>query len=336
MATMRTMLAGALLWMALLPAQAADVQLQEEMAADLTAALQRSDFDAIESRYAKAVKEQARFPSGVFVANRMLRNLLPRAGAPAPGAVVDRGRDDFWVPIEEKTLRWSAQFPDSALPAIALSEAYMSHGFAHRGNGYGGTVSPQDWQKFGQCMDKSYEALMSRKSVGERDPNWWWMLLIVAKLQSWPRERFLPVAQQAIDAFPKNYDIYFAISESMLPQWGGSVEALAEFADHAAEHTAKTDGDALYARIFWNLRSQLPDGFITLPVVRWEKIRSGYDDMVRQYPDPWNLNSFARMACLAGDKATAKRVLSRIKDAVEPTGWSSRAEFNRCNAWAAG
>ena len=51
---------------------------------------------------------------------------------------------------------------------------------------------------------------------------------------------------------------------------------------------------------------------------------------MKRYPDPWNLNAYARMACMARGYPTARKVLVRVKDDVEQEIWRSRTAYLRC------
>lgn len=45
-------------------------------------------------------------------------------------------------------------------------------------------------------------------------------------------------------------------------------------------------------------------------------METGFDDVVRAYPDYWNLNNYAKFACLADDKPKTKELTTRISGHV--------------------
>lgn len=303
-----------------------EVELRAQIKAQMQDAFARGDYKSIEGRYAAALAAGERTPSGLFVAEQIRQAVI--AGPSGESDVA--GRDDYWVPVERKLDDWAGQFPDSALVGIVQSWAYVGHGWSWRGGGFANTVPKEAFQKLGIYTEKAYEALMAREKAGRhRDPYWYVQMLHVARLQGWPREQFLAVFQEGSETFPLNYDIYFAASTQLVPRWGGSQQAIAALADYAARQTRETEGEAVYARIYWAV-GNLIDTELGGPGVDWNRIRAGFDDIVRQYPDRWNLNHYARMACEAQDAPTARRVLLRIKGDVEPSAWAGRPAYLRC------
>ncbi|RYF40812.1 MAG: DUF4034 domain-containing protein [Comamonadaceae bacterium] len=333
---MRALILAACFWLAVAPLHAGELEDRKAISDQIAADLERSDFAAIEKRYAQALAGETRLASGIFVANRIARTLLSGVWKAAPtGVKLAHGQDELWNPVEEKLQRWAAQFPRSALPAIALSNAYTAHGWAYRGNGMADTVAKEDWVKLEHYLGKAQEALVSRREAGEKDPNWWREMIEMARVRGWPGEQFNAVSVKAMDAFPGHYDIYFEIGLALLPKWGGSMEQVAAFMDDAVRRTRQTEGESLYGRIYWSLTGNMTEREKRHPLLPWSKVRAGLNDVVQRYPDSWNMNSFARMACEAGDKPTAFSLLARIEGSVVEPAWHSRAQLQRCRNWAA-
>lgn len=327
MPTLRSVLSLVGICLAALCSHAGELEDRDAIKAEFAEAFDRSDFALIESRYARAIGTEQRLGSGQLVANQMVRYMF--------GLRQGRGDDAYWNAVEEKTRVWGAQFPESVLPALALSRAHEQHAWAHRGGGYASTVTKESWKQFGMNMDLARQVLLNRAEVGTKDPNWWYQLLRLGWAHSWPEERYWEVANTAMNAFPQNPDIYSAISRRLLPQWGGSWAVVAEFAGYAVERTKAVQGQTLYARIYWHLRDYFGPDLLTSDQVNWRRIRAGFEDLVARHPDNWNLNHFASFACDARDKATARRLLARIKDSVVPSAWANQAMYNRCRNWAA-
>ncbi|MBG9387050.1 hypothetical protein [Caenimonas aquaedulcis] len=313
-------------------AHAGESEMRKALGVEFDSAFQRGDFAAIEARYARALGSRERMPSGVFVTSQMVY-LMFRS---LPKTVEAKGNDAYWKPIEDQAHKWFAQYPKSTIAAIALSKAYSEHGWDYRGTGYASTVGKEDWAKLKDYLAKAGVALSSRAEEGRRDPTWRWQMLHLGRLAGWPDDKYREFAQASLEEFPGYYDTYFEIAEAMLPQWGGSMQQLAAFADYAADRTKKTDGKALFARIYWSMHGYLGPSGLSQPEVDWPSIRAGFDDLVKRYPDPWNLNYYARIACDVGDKATTRRVLTAVGERVDPMAWETRANWMRCKRWAEG
>jgi hypothetical protein len=303
---------------------AGEMEVRAKVEAEVRGAFTRGDFRAIEKRYAAALASNERTPSGAAVPDVIRRNLVPDAPGTGPA-----GRDDHWIGIEKKTEEWTREFPQSSLAAVAQAEAFIAHGFAWRGEGFANTVTPEAFRKFRTYVDRAHEALMARQRTGRKDPSWYFELLRVARLQSWSGARFDALVDESTRAFPLYYPIYIAISANLEPRWGGSPQAIAGLADYAARQSRHVEGESFYARVYIAAESSLKDG-VSGPDVDWARVRTGFDDLVKRYPDPRNLNIYARMACEARDMPTVRRVLQRIGEDVQPDVWKTRQAYVRC------
>jgi hypothetical protein len=307
------------------PTHAGEIQVREAINAEISAAFAKSDFQAIEARYAAARTKIERTPSGLFVAN-----LIRIAVVPEPvGESTVPGRDDHWIPVEQKLGAWEKQFPESSLVATAQSWAFISHGWSWRGSGFARSVTPEGFKQVKIYTDRAFDALMAREQVGRKDPHWYAQLLTVARLQGWPMERYAALVNEATRAFPLSYDIYFAVATKLEPRWGGSPEAIANFASFAVDQTRAQEGQSMYARIYWSVGDRV-DADLSGPDVDWKRIRAGFEDIIKRYPDSWNLNNYARMACEARDLDTTRRILQRVKNDIEQTAWPNRPSYLRC------
>lgn len=306
-------------------AQTSEPEARRAIEAEMQDAFAKGNFKALEDRYVAALAQSTRTPSGVFVADLIQRTVVTDSGAGS----ADPGHDSYWIPIEGNLDRWAAQYPNSSLVAVVQSSAYINHAFAWRGGGFARTVSPEGASKAALYAQRAHDALMAREKVGRKDPYWYAQMIAVSRIQSWPQESSLALMQEATSAFPSNYAIYSAIALRMTPRWGGSQEALAKLASFAVDQTRKLEGESMYARIYWNVGDWL-DADLSGPDVDWQRIRAGFDDIVKRHPDNWNLNFYARFACDARDLPTARKVLLRIKGNVATAAWRERANYLRC------
>jgi hypothetical protein len=307
-----------------------ETEIRAAIKAEVTEAFAKRDFASIEARYAKALSTSERTPSGWMVASLIRRAVVPDA----PSNPQDPGNDKHWDAVDRSIAIWARQFPESSLPAIAQSRSFQEHAWSWRGTGYGRTVTAEGWKKVHDYTQRSLDALMAREAQGRRDPYWYVEMINLARLQGWPADRFLALVQQATQAFPLSEPIYLSASFSTVPRWGGSLEAVAQFADYAVRQTRKSSGESMYALIYWYVADMLDTEFSS-PEINWRRVRIGFDDLVKRYPDPWNMNHYAKFACQAHDYATAARVLARIGDNIDQETWGERANYIRCKQLAA-
>jgi hypothetical protein len=307
-----------------LRADAGEMEVRSGLKAFTVSSFARREYQAIEDRYKAALATSERTPSGALVSNLILRNLVT-----PPSNDLPDGADVYWLPLEQTLDEWAALFPDSSLVAVARSQAFQGHGRSWRGNGFSRTVSPESFRKFDTYTQRAYEALMAREKVGRKDPNWYVEMINISRSQGWDRERSLGLLDEATKAFPYNYLIYTIFANRLAPRWGGSREAVAIFASFAADKTRAVEGESVYARIYWAVGDIL-DAELSDPDVDWKRINAGFEDLIQRYPDGWNLNHYAKMACAARDWLTTRQVLLRIKGSVEPQAWNDRAHYLRC------
>jgi len=154
-------------------------------------------------------------------------------------------------------------------------------------------------------------------------------MLEVARNQGWDRDAYMKLAREATQAFPANHQIYAEIAFRLTPRWGGSAQEIAGLAAYAVEQSRSVDGESLYARVYWSVFDTL-DADFSGPDVDWPRIRAGFEDIVKRYPDNFNFNIYTRFACDARDVETTRRLLLRIKSNVVPDAWSGRAHYLRC------
>ncbi|MBB6563711.1 hypothetical protein HNP48_006435 [Acidovorax soli] len=298
-----------------------------------------SEYEELDAWYTKELQENARLPSGVFRANRLVRSIhfSPESCYVSDGPC-PRVYDAAWAAQQKKAKDWLAKAPQSTLAAMVLANAYNQQAWAHRGDGYAHTVRDEDMRTFLELNQKSLRALFTHAEFGRKDPNWWAQLLTFALYSGIDRQSYTKLSQDAIAAFPKNHDVYFAISLGLMPQWGGSRKAIADLAAQAVENTKAEEGQAFYARVYWNLYSWLAtDGpaVFTRPDVNWPRIRAGFEDLIQRYPSSVNFNAYARLSCVAAqDKQATAKAIQRMGQDIVPQIWESRAEFARCRSWS--
>jgi hypothetical protein len=170
---------------------------------------------------------------------------------------------------------------------------------------------------FNRYIEKSKENLILIQSKATIDPYWYCEMLVVAKAQGWGNENFFKIFNEGILKHPNFYPLYSYASSKLLPQWGGSVEAIESFAEFSAKSPKNRDGESFYARVLWSAyQSRLPNSFVKNERT-WLRMKASFDYLIKVYPDAWNLYSYARFSCMAGDRMNLKRIVSLIGGAEE-------------------
>jgi hypothetical protein len=274
-------------------------------------------FDELEAMAAAFRARDARTPSGLWKLNyfyeglRRFQKYMPRD----PDPQIDG---------------WLAAKPESVAAHIGYAVMTLQQAWEIRGEGYASTVEPEDWKPFHNAVERARKHLMQYKAIADGDPHWYDAMLEVATLQNWDDAAFDALLREALDKEPLYYDFYFHAANRNLPKWGGSAEKVEELARDAVARTQAIEGAALYARIYWSANgSQFEES-----EVDWKEMRKGIDDVLARYPDQWNINNFARFACLAHDEDKTYELIARMAGEPDPAVWGYGSLFERCKRWS--
>lgn len=250
------------------------------------------------------------------------------------GATNDDPRNFYEV--ERVAAEWVSKYPNSPTAHIVQSYVWHIHGYAFRGEGYARLVDPAAWKELYKYEALARANLEKYKEISSIDPEWYELMLIIARVESWDKSQFTKLLNEALNREPLFYQTYFTALEYLLPKWGGSVSDVESFALDAIERTSAVEGKGMYARIYWYAsQTQFGTRIFLNSTAGWPFMRQGFDDVIAKYPDQWNINNFAKFACLAGDEAKNKELFKQIASNPIGEAWGSKALFLRCQqlAW---
>jgi hypothetical protein len=294
----------------------------------LVDAFKSGDFDSLEEIAAQFGQKKLATASGVSKLNRFyyafqdILYISPRDESVRPE-------------IDRLVNEWVKKYPNSATAHVIYAQMLMQRGWSIRGKGYANTVRPENWKPFLHFMEEARIYLNDHEKFRGNDPRWDLALLEIANVQSIPEEQFQVLANAALDRNPDYYQHYFAIMERSLPKWGGSADAVEKFATFAVERTQSTEGYGMYARIYWYAaQSQFNDRLFNSSSVSWKRMKLGIDDVLKRYPDKWNIYNFAMFACFASDEEKAVELLSRISEEKFTQDWPYFDLYDDCKAYA--
>lgn len=246
----------------------------------------------------------------------------------------DAKTDAQWAEVERKINNSIAAAPHSASSPILLAQAFYWHGWSIRGHGFANTVTPEGWKQFARYVELARQTLEANKATSSVDPTWYETMLYVAQAQSWTQERVNSLLEEALQKEPLHYSTYFAAVDYLLPMWGGSLEQIEAFADNAVARTRRWEGNGMHARIFWYVEQRIGTELFERKSI-WPKMKAGFEDVVKKYPDLWNKNAYARYGCQAGDFAVPKKFMPEIVKNPMLDAWKNNQKlFDNCKAIA--
>lgn len=166
------------------------------------------------------------------------------------------------------------------------------------------------------------------------DPHYFVLRLELGATLGEPASYLAALAEQGLRRYPDYTQLYFAALD-WLPLYeridAASLDALARLSQAGGR---TEDHFGIYARLVWHLVNRNPTAATALfRRLDWNKVKLGISVVVGDYPDAWNLNNFAFIACLAGDQETAAGLFDRISEPAAEA-WLDVGMFERCRAWA--
>lgn len=277
-------------------------------------ALKNGDYKNLESLYRTLNQETARTPAGIWQLAEFYGQfrLWPK-----------RSRDgEYWASEEKRAKEWEKQFPQSVPARIFHAYVLWNRALSFRGDGAGASIKKEDAYQVTAAASEAFDILQSPLIAASKDPEKYRALVAVLPYLNRPAAEIDKEARKAMRIQPYYHELYFTAANYLLPKWGGSNNMVDWLAKSAVAATAEKEGRSLYARIYWYLdQVEYKGSLFAKSEANWGEMRSGFEDLVRQYPDPWNLNAFAYFACMAQDYKTMNVILARIGDQLVFQTW---------------
>jgi hypothetical protein len=280
-----------------------------------------SDLDAMANEFRSA---KGRTPSGLWKLSFFYLS-IGQILTPAEGA-----GEQPWLAAENKIKRWIAQSPNSPAAHIVYGKLLRMHAWHIRGGGYANQVAKAKWPGFEKYEHLALEYLESHKNIASADPEWYATMLAITTDAGLERAKFDSIYEEALNKESAYYETYFWALRYLLPIWHGDSKQMEVFIDNAVKRSYKTEGSSMYARMYWSASQVLGDNIFEKSNAKWPKMKAAFDDMVKRYPDSWNINNYAKFACLAGDKQTTHLLIKKMKGDVIDDAWPSVEFYNAC------
>ncbi|MFZ6656796.1 hypothetical protein [Undibacterium sp. TJN19] len=240
-------------------------------------------------------------------------------------------------PDKEKRLQQimelKAKYPNSPLGVLAEANYWSSYAWHARGHGYSSSVTPEGWRLFHERMEKAEQVLIENKTAGDVLPNWYELMLEVKGALGRPEEDRSAIFYEGAKKYKTYLPIYFQMANYIHPLWGGSWKAVDDMVTWSVNNTKDTEGQSLYARIYWSVGQSVVyrDNLFTVSTAKWPKMRAGFEDLMTRLPkSKWNLNNFAMFACHAGDRKTFLSLRSKMADDIIGSAWPSTVSLELC------
>jgi hypothetical protein len=307
-------------------AYSGELEIRKEIQQDAKNLLLKKEYSMLNKKGSNYLKDQSRTSSGLWkltifysALNTLMNNSI--------GYSKDATLFKTWA------LEWIAADQDASFPHIYYANILISEAWSIRGGGWASEVKKESWKPFHEKLEEARLYLVEHERFKEVDPQWYETMLTLANAQSWDHLKFYQLLNEALEKYPQFYELYFRGINYLQPRWHGSVDEIEKFVTAMTRKTEKHEGNGMYARIYW-YASQTEFGFdlFTKSDVRWNQMKLGIDDVLKKYPDQWNINNFALFACLAKDAAKTKSLLNMIEGEPMKEVWSDNKMFENCKS----
>jgi hypothetical protein len=292
----------------------------KKIEADAYGFLMKDDFASLNAMAGAFNNSKERLPDGRWKLTFVFSNLTSGIGKHDEAA---------WKARLELIDKWISKSPNDSTPYIAKADALTRYAWDARGGGYADTVEESDWVVFKKRIADARTVLESAPQISKNSPLWYDAMQTVALAQAWTMEQYGQLFQEAVKREPTYYFLYFNAATYFLPRWHGDAKEIARFVEYAVESSKAKEGQTLYARIYWSLLWALGDNTFSPGNAQWPRMRQGFRDIVKSYPDNWNINAFAYYACMANDLETVAQIAPKITT-METGLWQSPSRYTSC------
>ncbi len=282
-------------------------------------------FDALERRAQEDRASKAKFSSGAWKLIHFYGALDCRASEP----------ESMWELHRRIHEAWVAAKPASITARTAQMDFLVSYAWHARGSGFAGSVTPEGWRLFAERLHEAHRVFDDSKDLAEKCPQWWSTALTLGLGEEWPRAEYDRVWAAGKAYEPTFWTLDTKRSNFLATKWYGQPGEWEQAMEDAAAEPGGL-GMETYARCIWVQSANYGDIFKESRAT-WAKTKEGYELMRQRYPDSTEVASaYCRLACLAGDRPTAKKLFDTLGDGVFATFWHGADRLRQDRAWAGG
>lgn len=238
-----------------------------------------------------------------------------------------------WDTSYQLVRRWREKSPKSRAAALTEALYWYNYAWDARGEGSSNSVTPEGWKLFQERLHKAEAVLLESKPYASSSPLWGRIYIDVGTGLGWSKVRLLEIFHENTKREKNFYPIYSGMVTSLAPKWGGDWPLVDTFIKDAVKNTQEFDGYSMYARLYWSIKLRENSEFNLFrdSLATWPEMKRGFEDIIRRYPhSAWEINTFAAVACIAGDKETFQSLRFRIGKTITPDAWPGNYSVDVC------
>jgi len=245
----------------------------------------------------------------------------------------DSEPESMWQLHERIHKAWIATYPDSITARVAYANFLVDYAWHARGYEYSDKVSEKGWRMMGERLAAAQHALDEAKPLKPQCPMWWHVQLHIALGQGWDHAQYSKVYNEAKSLFPQFHGYDNSLATYLMPRWHGQPGDW-EKAAEAEIHRPNGLGAEGYARVVANQHGYY-DNIFKETQASWAHTREGMEAMRQKYPESLQiLNQYCKLACLAGDRVTAKSLFQQLAGYKDERVWGNGGTYAQYQKWA--
>ncbi|TPN75982.1 DUF4034 domain-containing protein [Mesorhizobium sp. CU2] len=238
-----------------------------------------------------------------------------------------------YAKLENLASAWIDARPNSIAAKLTYAQLLNDHAWVLRGDDYWANLTEQQRRDYMRYHTRFRYYLIDIKNKTSADPQWYALMSTAAVYEGWDDESIDAFISEAIDKEPYYYQTYFNLFTHYQSKWGGEPSKLKDLIFRITNHTKSHDGKSFIARGYW-VASRYGKEVVENLGLEWTDINSGFRDLIKQYPDQWNLNAYAKFSCLAEDRVNFAIAYSQIKVRPIVEAWDYPGQSIICATWA--
>lgn len=240
-----------------------------------------------------------------------------------------------WRTLAEALHRWRQAYPDSPTPYVAEAVVLKRYAWALRPHTLVVETAAGPEKRFVTALMSAQRFLRETHDRASSDPHYYVVRTAIETALDTDSADLLALVEEGAGREPAYYQLYFAALDHFAGHPDREAQDIEAFVNLAVERTRGIEGLSLYARLYWYASSAYYGAdLISRTRIDWPKMRQGVEDVLARYPDAWNVNHFAHLACLAGDREMLAGLLHRVNGEPILQAWTSREVYDRCRALA--
>ncbi len=302
-------------------------QLANELRVKLKGKWRAQDFAGIEAVYGDLIREHEKSVGGIGNRQMYILSVYHYTNS----VCSERPNCD------ELLMKWIETQDGCVACKIALASRTKDAAWEARGEGASQAMGRSSAEEYAQGMKAASGIVEALSGRVHHDAYFASLRLNMAHEMGAPREVTDALYDQARALAPTSLDILQVHVRGSLPRWGGEPGDVRLVAEKAAEGTKAKLGDAFYALAASTVFGFEPEQLYEGHHFEWERIKKGWQDLIKENPDRVNKITFAMMAMHANDDVTGKEIVKNLgaygpdiqsyfKSAGEYSSWVRRIE----------